>query len=271
MGKDVSRLEGGRLPAAVYSLETAGSVLDVAREMGDALPVWGSVLARTQTEGRGQLRRQWRSPPGNIYAALRLPVEPPFTESAASPALGGLLASVARHAGLDFWVKWPNDMVLLQGGQPRKVGGVLLEERAGRVCAGIGINLAWAPPDAELRRDHAIPATHLHNHIPFPAEWGGDMAEPPLSLAERAWCWLVSGIHFWYANKLRTSCSLLAAAEACLLWRETAVILSDGNSHMRGILRGLGPSGGVLLAMQGRVDEFLSGSLSGAVGDSDVP
>ena len=65
------------------------------------LKIWDSVQAVSQTSGRGQLRRSWVSPPGNIYAALRLPVQPPFDGTAAAPAMGLLLACALRAEG------WP--------------------------------------------------------------------------------------------------------------------------------------------------------------------
>lgn len=49
----------------------------------------GSVLALSQRSGRGQLGRNWVSPEGNVYAALRLPQSHPFTGTAAAPAVGG--------------------------------------------------------------------------------------------------------------------------------------------------------------------------------------
>ncbi|MEI3479342.1 MAG: hypothetical protein V8Q84_09890 [Bilophila sp.] len=83
-----------RLPAPLYLAGQATSSMDVARSLalGGQLPVWGSVLTLCQTSGRGQLGRHWVSPEGNVYAALRLPCRHPFTDTAAAPALGGLIA-----------------------------------------------------------------------------------------------------------------------------------------------------------------------------------
>lgn len=101
------------------------------------LEPWDSVLAVSQTAGRGQLRRQWVSPPGNVYAALRLPLTPPFDGTAAAPVMGMLLAQGLRQGGWPIWLKWPNDLVLCGAdGIPRKLAGILLEERGGVLLAG---------------------------------------------------------------------------------------------------------------------------------------
>jgi BirA family biotin operon repressor/biotin-[acetyl-CoA-carboxylase] ligase len=41
-------------------------------------------------------------------------------------------------------LKWPNDL-LLHG---RKLGGILVETKAGKAICGLGINLTWAPAGA---------------------------------------------------------------------------------------------------------------------------
>lgn len=49
-----------------------GSCLDTAAHLAARgwLEPWDSVQVYSQTAGRGQLRRQWHSPVGNLYAAL---------------------------------------------------------------------------------------------------------------------------------------------------------------------------------------------------------
>ncbi|MEG2005803.1 MAG: hypothetical protein RR014_07195, partial [Bilophila sp.] len=154
------------LAAPLYLCGSATSSMDVARSLiaADQLPVWGSVLALQQSSGRGQLGRSWVSPQGNVYAALRLPLCPPFSETAAAPAVGGLLAEALAGLGFPTHMKWPNDLLQKHDGVWRKVGGILLEERGARgfgktsqrtqrgapasLVAGIGFNLHSCPPDA---------------------------------------------------------------------------------------------------------------------------
>lgn len=163
----------GRPPILVVG--ACPSSLDVGWRL-DAeglLPPFTSVLAVSQRKGRGQLRRDWSSPPGNIYAAWVWPAARNEQLAAMAPVLVGYcLAEGLAAQGVPVRIKWPNDLLLADC----KVGGVLLEERNGRTLAGIGINCASAPEAALLRRDHATPAIALASAIALPGAltvWAG--------------------------------------------------------------------------------------------------
>ena len=64
------------------------TTMDAAREPDVHLGVFDSLMAESQTAGRGQYRRNWGSPAGNLYASLRLPMEPPFVGTEAAVACG---------------------------------------------------------------------------------------------------------------------------------------------------------------------------------------
>lgn len=145
---------------AILVVGACTSSLDVGWRLAEAglLPPFASVLAVSQRSGRGQLRREWSSPAGNLYAAWVWPAGGDEQLAAMAPVLVGYcLAEGLEALGFPARIKWPNDL-LLSGG---KVGGILLEERSGRLLAGIGINCASAPEAARLRRDHAAPAIAL--------------------------------------------------------------------------------------------------------------
>jgi BirA family transcriptional regulator, biotin operon repressor / biotin---[acetyl-CoA-carboxylase] ligase len=116
------------------------------QEAGD-VPDGTVMLAESQTQGRGRLRRNWLTLPQHSLAMsvlLRPPLAP--TEVAQLPLIAAVavqqaLADVARLS-----IKWPND-ILCEG---RKLAGILTEMRAepGTVHAvviGIGINVR--PPE----------------------------------------------------------------------------------------------------------------------------
>jgi BirA family biotin operon repressor/biotin-[acetyl-CoA-carboxylase] ligase len=92
------------------------------------------VTAREQTAGRGRQGRAWVGPPGR---ALLLSVLVRELDDLL-PLRAGL--AVARIAGDDARIKWPND-VLLDG---RKLAGILVEGRPqeGWAVIGIGLNVA---------------------------------------------------------------------------------------------------------------------------------
>lgn len=221
----------------------------------DMLAPWDGVQCAAQTAGRGQLRRHWHSPPGNIYAAIRLPVTPPFDGSAAAPATAYLLAEALRRLGWPVQLKWPNDIVIEDAeAQPRKLAGILLEERGGILLAGIGINVDFFPPADALRADAVMEATCLR-----------DMSNVGkgqyISTAEAIWQQLVMRMHSAYINCHSFSAQWKKHADSLLLWRGKDVELRDDGRIVRGWLAGLGPAGGLCLNQNGRLEEFFSGSL----------
>lgn len=242
-----------RLPF-IWRFGEVSSSLDVAFLLfgRGGLDVWDSVQAVSQTSGRGQLRRHWVSPPGNIYAALRLPSLPPFDGTAAAPAMGLLLACALRAEGWPVLLKWPNDLVLSLPEGPCKLAGILLEERGGVLLAGIGVNVSFAPSDNALRADAALRAVSLDRY-PVPGR--------PAPLAEELWQRLVKHMHSAYKNGFSLSEQWKTRAEELLLWRGRNVELVDGGRSVCGRLEGLTPAGGLRLLRNGRCEEWLSGSL----------
>lgn len=260
-----------RLPAPLYLSGPATSSMDVARALAldGRLPVWGSVLALSQTSGRGQLGRRWVSPEGNVYAALRLPFLPPFTDTAAAPALGGLIAEALARLGYPVRMKWPNDLLQETAEAPhwRKVGGILIEERPRRgpdgkaaeplLIAGIGLNLVSAPPESLMRAQRAVPAgrlASLTHSAPFPDSVGG------------LWLRLVSRMFFCYVEEIdaKGKNAWRALAERHLAFLGQSVLLTDGpddRERHSGILAGLDDFGGLRLRNREGTTRFLFGSL----------
>jgi BirA family biotin operon repressor/biotin-[acetyl-CoA-carboxylase] ligase len=119
--------------AKVLRLDSVSSTQDVARE----LPTGSIVVADHQTAGRGRHERRWDAPPGTALLASFVLAPNPLLSLAAGVA-------AAEACGRDVRLKWPNDL-LLDG---HKLGGILVENRAGKAVCGIGINLTWAPPGA---------------------------------------------------------------------------------------------------------------------------
>lgn len=240
---------------AVWRLGEVDSCLDSARRLCETgrLAPWDSVQVCAQRQGRGQMRRRWVSPPGNLYAALRLPSEPPFDGPAGSVVCGLLLARGLRALGWDARLKWPNDVALRQEGGFRKLAGLLLEERGGCLLAGIGVNVLFCPEAGELRRDAAMPATCLARHA-------GDGDGPPT--AEILWARLVKHFFSAYSQKRFFAARWREEAERLLLWRHQNVIVDDGREKTYGRLAGLAPDGGLcLLVRDGRERILHSGSL----------
>ncbi|MFC4499791.1 MULTISPECIES: biotin--[acetyl-CoA-carboxylase] ligase [Streptomyces] len=105
------------------------------------------LVAEEQTTGRGRLDRRWTAPPrsGLFFSVLLRPDEVPVARWGWLPLLTGVAVAtgLARSAGVDTALKWPNDLLVTVDGEERKAGGILAE-RAGEdaVVVGIGVNVS---------------------------------------------------------------------------------------------------------------------------------
>lgn len=129
-------------------------------EAGETGPLW--ITAREQTAGRGRRGRAWSGHPGNLAATLLITVD----RTPAEAAMVSFVTALAAHDVMQRFaapglvhLKWPND-VLIAG---EKAAGLLIESgpTGGKLwlAIGIGLNLVWAPSDAER------PATTLADHL----------------------------------------------------------------------------------------------------------
>jgi len=234
---------------AVLVVGECASALDLAWSLWDAgrLPEWGAVLAVRQTAGRGQLRRAWRSLPGNLHAAWAWPAPPPGFGDLLPLAAGLLVAEGLERLGVPLALKWPNDLLL----HDRKVGGILVEERRGRILVGLGLNLAAAPPEAHLREEWSQPAADL-------SAAGLDLGPLRLMLA------LEEIAIDWYVRKVShgNPASFPSLFAGRLAWVGREVVVHGSGPPFTATLRGLLPDGGLALVRDGRELALHVGSIS---------
>ncbi|WP_327709187.1 biotin--[acetyl-CoA-carboxylase] ligase [Streptomyces sp. NBC_00464] len=120
----------------------------------------GTVLvAEEQTAGRGRLDRTWTAPArsGLFFSVYLTPGAVPVQRWGWLPLLAGVAVAtgLARSAGVDTALKWPNDLLvtipkdsdkLRPGetpcGEERKTGGILAERAGDGVVIGIGLNVS---------------------------------------------------------------------------------------------------------------------------------
>lgn len=103
------------------------------------------VYAESQTKGRGRHGRVWASPRGKgLWFSVLL--RPTFPLSRVTVAAS---VAVARVAGKEARIKWPNDVTI----DGRKLAGILTEVRDGVAILGIGVNVNCRGKDlpAELQ------------------------------------------------------------------------------------------------------------------------
>ena len=274
----------GHFPAPVYISGPSTSSLDVARILAEAglFPEWASVLSLKQSAGRGQMRRAWSSPEGNIYAAIRLPCASPFDTAAAAPACGALLAEALHQEGCPVMLKWPND--ILQAGESfrtgvmpgrddcHKVGGMLLEERNGVLTAGIGLNITSCPDSSTLRDNYAFSAgtLTLADGTPFSAAFkeNGKKNNNIVTIFT-LWERLAGSIFSCYAKAEPLGKWWSALAEKHLAFRGCRVTLADACPEKEGMVRipsegvvdGVTESGALRLITAYGMETFVGGSL----------
>ena len=117
----------------------------------------GAVLvAEEQTAARGRLDRQWTAPArsGLFFSVLLRPTEVPVARWGWLPLLTGVAVAtgLARAAGVDTALKWPNDLLVTVGGEERKAGGILAERAGDGVVIGVGVNVTLRAQELPVPR-----------------------------------------------------------------------------------------------------------------------
>ncbi|MER5984889.1 biotin--[acetyl-CoA-carboxylase] ligase [Streptomyces sp. NPDC001787] len=139
-------LRSAGLWSSLDVVESTGSTnSDLARRAGSLTE--GTVLvAEEQTAGRGRLDRTWTAPPrsGLFFSVFLTPGEVPVERWGWLPLLAGVAAAtgLARSAGVDTALKWPNDLLVTVEGAERKAGGILAERAGDGVVIGMGLNVS---------------------------------------------------------------------------------------------------------------------------------
>ncbi|MER6460422.1 biotin--[acetyl-CoA-carboxylase] ligase [Streptomyces sp. NPDC001228] len=144
-----SLVRDGGLYRDIEVVERTGSTNSdlVARAEAEGAAEGTVLVAEEQTSGRGRLDRRWTAPPrsGLFFSVLLRPAGVPVARWGWLPLLTGVAVAtgLARVAGVDTALKWPNDLLVTVGGEERKAGGILAE-RAGEdaVVVGVGINVS---------------------------------------------------------------------------------------------------------------------------------
>jgi len=232
-----------------YTAEICSSSMDLAWYLHElmAFPEWSSVLVNRQDNGRGQCGRDWISPSGNLYASVRLPIEPlrsfPLTHFLITCAI----YKVLMNLGLSSEFKWPNDILVCR----KKVGGVLIEEKSGVLIVGIGINLSESPGINALRDPKALPAAHLKSF--------GVLLNP-----FELWSSLIQQImgHIRGFSHNPSCEKLLKTLEGCMAYMgEKVVFKTYDGKEFPAVVAGLSKTGGIRLETADGEKILHSGSL----------
>jgi len=128
-----------------------------AQRAAEGAPSGSVYFADEQTAGRGRGAHTWHSEAGNgLYVSILLrprlsAVESLWLSLAAGLAAHDAIVSVTRSLPD---LRWPNDLMIAEGGVSKKVGGILTEtqtdgDRLRHAVVGIGINVNhdFFPPE----------------------------------------------------------------------------------------------------------------------------
>ncbi|MFD8749168.1 biotin--[acetyl-CoA-carboxylase] ligase [Streptomyces sp. NPDC059616] len=140
-------LRPGGLWTSLDVVETTGSTnSDLARRAATGLDEGAVLIAEEQTAGRGRLDRTWTAPArsGLFFSVYLKPGDVPAERWGWLPLLTGVAAAtgLARSAGVDTALKWPNDLLVTVEGAERKAGGILAERAGDGVVVGMGLNVS---------------------------------------------------------------------------------------------------------------------------------
>ena len=250
----------GRLSYHAAVSSTNDVALELARSGASA---GTSVVASTQSAGRGRRGRSWFSPSDlGVYVSVVL-------DNVVSPTvtlLAGVAAAEAIRAssGVPVELEWPNDLVLSSGASTRsyrraKLGGVLTEavnDGAGTslVVVGIGVNVAAAEYPASLDR----PITCLDAHAASPIARGNLVVEILCALA----AWQTRCIDDGVTPMLERWGKLSPSSAGVTVGWESP----DGPRS--GVTDGIGPSGSLRVRVGDRIENIVGGTLDWQVGGS---
>jgi BirA family biotin operon repressor/biotin-[acetyl-CoA-carboxylase] ligase len=238
---------------------TCGSTNDLAAERARAgAPAGLVIVADAQTTGRGRLGRSWHSPADeNLYLSMLLrPARPPSEIPPLTLLAGAGVARALQAFGLEAWLKWPNDVELLdETGKRRKVCGVLTEMASAGASAlyvvvGIGINANTVDFPAEI----AERATSLRRALGRPV----DRVELLAALLE-------AFEPLCEAFDRRGPAAAVEAFEAHAAFPAPCRVTAPGRpaERLKGIALGVDPDGALRLRDEtGQIHRVISGELS---------
>ncbi|MFF8618984.1 biotin--[acetyl-CoA-carboxylase] ligase [Streptomyces sp. NPDC015350] len=138
-------LRPGGLWTALDVVESTGSTNSDLARRAEGLAEGTVLVAEEQTRGRGRLDRTWTAPArsGLFLSVYLTPGDVPVERWGWLPLLTGVATAtgLARAAGVDTGLKWPNDLLVTVGGEERKAGGILAERAGDGVVVGMGLNV----------------------------------------------------------------------------------------------------------------------------------
>jgi BirA family biotin operon repressor/biotin-[acetyl-CoA-carboxylase] ligase len=258
---ELRRVEGrlGRFARPLHWMERTTSTNEIAARLAELGAQEGTtVVADTQTAGRGRLGRAWFSPPGaGLYVSIVLKPrtgakkgsDPFFAITSLLTLASGvaLAEGVRASTGLPTELKWPNDLMVLR----RKLAGILAEAAHGHgvsyVVLGFGINLRLVAYPREL----ADRVTSLEAEAGKPVDRAMVFAEILAALAER-----YADLQAGRFDAILTAWRALAPS-----LRMAPVEWESPSGFVRGHAEDIDPQGALLIRIGNRLERVIAGEV----------
>lgn len=121
------------------------STNDIALQLASKGAAEGlTVVAESQTNGRGRLGRPWNSTVGKslLVSILLRPLWKDVSRISLAAAVA-MAKTLEELTQAPVGIKWPNDIYI----EGKKVAGILCESSQGAIVVGVGINVSQQPSD----------------------------------------------------------------------------------------------------------------------------
>jgi BirA family biotin operon repressor/biotin-[acetyl-CoA-carboxylase] ligase len=225
------------------------STMDIARRLETlGAPEGTTIVASSQTHGRGRSDRAWQSPAGaGLYCSILLRPELPAERFQPFSIAVGLAICEALDPGyrIGFQLKWPND-VLYQG---RKLGGILITT----ALSGPTVTSAVVGFGLNLRLDPSHPGTSIALESVT-----GIAPKVHTGLEHRILC----AISVRYDQLASGEGSSVADWPSRLAYVGDQVIIQDGSSTISGTLHRLDLDGALILHTPAGEHRIAAGQLT---------
>ena len=132
----------------IIELDITDSTNNYAMQLIDAdkAPHGRTIVARSQTGGKGQRGKSWADTPGEslLMSVITAPGRPITDQFVFNSSVAVAIANVLQklYAGWNVRIKWPNDIII----NDKKAGGILIENilrgsRWAHSVIGLGLNI----------------------------------------------------------------------------------------------------------------------------------
>lgn len=203
------------------------------------------VSTRIQSKGTGRLGNSWDQLGRSLaFSFLAKPCEP---LTLTSLEIGVQLANFLISKNQEMVLKWPNDLLIKEENNYKKVGGILSNYHNKNILIiGIGLNLEINKKFETKTSDFKFPPGQINIDL-------DDSEDFYHSLPKEFY-------HYLLNNRLEAKEVISKWNQLCA-HKDSQVELRDNNNHYSGIFEGIGENGEALIKGPCGSKKFISGSL----------